>query len=269
MNDTNISGIKHILQTLPNDIENRKEKLIFLFKENKYKNIKESIAVLIFLEKIFLNKEELYWHLFNHYIIFGLYDEALRALRIIINENEFIINICKEYKPELPENVILDINRNGLDSLKEWITKSLDKNKYFSAYYEIAVYLKDILPDRSIEFLKKAYKLSDGKMEIRILLSMVKTYIENNNKEKAIKLLKDKIYNSDENDSAILYRLASLIENEEPDKALNLFKQIKKNGNDYLDTEERISNLTKSLKKFIIKDQDDDINNDNGTIQFS
>lgn len=269
MNDTNISGIKHTLQTLPDDIKNRKEKLVLLFKDNKYKNIKESIAILLFLEKIFLNKEELYWHLFNHYIIFGLYDEALRALRTIINENEFIINICKEYKPELPENVILDITKGESNSFKAWITKSLDNNKYVSAYYEIAVYLRDLLPDRSMEFMKKAYKLSDGKMEIRILLNMVKTYIENNNKEKAIKALKDKIYNSDEHDSAIIYRLASLIENEEPDKALNLFKQIKKNGNNYLDTEERISNLTKSLKKFIIKDQDEDINNDNGTIQFS
>ncbi len=269
MNDTNILGIKSALQTLSDNIESRKEKLVLLFKDSKYKNIKESIAILLFLEKIFLNKEELYWHLFNHYMIFGLYDEALKSLKMIINENEFIMNICKEYKPNLPEHIILDIARGELNSFKIWIEKSFDNNKCFSSYYEIAVYLKDLLPDKSIDFMKKAYKLSDGKMEIRILLSMVKTYTENNNKEKAIKILKDKIYNSDKHDSAVLYRLASLIENEEPEKALNLFKQIKKNGNDYLDTEERISNLTKSLKKFIIKDQDDDINNDNGTIQFS
>lgn len=246
-----------------------------IFRAVKYENPVYSLAVLFLLMKVHENRDEVLFHIMNHFLMMGLIEEALPAVDAMKSERVFFEDIVKDYPLKCARRAaetitacIAEGSRMDESELKPYFPSSSNYIKYF----ELASFLRDAgINEMASVFFRKAYTSAPDSEGRRMLLTYVHFLDKQGMQEEAVQLLEAGLRKSSEEDSvALLYKLASMTEEKEPERALRHFITINKINPEYLDVQNRINKLTKLLNRFNINNYSDKhATDDDDKIHFS
>lgn len=260
------------------DFEKRKDRYIELFKNVKYSNPSNSLVVLFKLSSIYENKFEILYHIFNHFIMFGLCDESAKLINVMAQNKEQFYDIQLKnplmIQSETSRKKIADAMFDGaIDSainlLYEY-SEHIDEETKSIRYFELAIKLRDVdVREISELYFKTGIKYAKKRNLSKFLLTYVQTLIKWERVDDGIKLLSEKA-NELDNDEALplMYKLASIFEETDMEKALVIYQEIDTLNSDYLDVKEKISKLTKHENRYKINKLMENGSTDDSNIHF-
>lgn len=227
--------------------------LIDEFRIHKYKEPLYAYIVAIMLSGERKMNDELAFHLFCHSVHLGMFSIALNHLRHIQN-NDFFKIMLRDFP--MPEGVCME---NDLTNVGKCIERMIDRDN-IGMMFETGIYMLNAGIREGEIMVNKALEKSDSRIKPRLILKYHDTLIELGMKDKALSMLS--LYAENENaHPSILYRYAKTLEDTDIDMALAVYSRILATHEDYLDTEEKISNLTNNKKnsKISVHEVDDEI----------
>ncbi|HAF07237.1 MAG: hypothetical protein XD76_1291 [candidate division TA06 bacterium 32_111] len=244
-------------------LESFQEKVDFfidLFSKTKYKEFYQSIIILYNLLDIFEDRYQVIFHLFNHFLYLKVYPESFALINELEERKEDLFYLIQKYP--LPE----EFSNKNLDGIKSYLDSYIQPNdKIGASYYELAILSKGLVDeDLNDSFFKKAIDFSKGDEKVRIILRYSDILLKGGKEESSIEILTFYINELDNNFLQLMYKLASIYENRDQIKAIQLYEKISKYDPDFLDVQEKISKLTKSEKEYKIKNTENfDLENEN------
>ena len=246
-----------------------------LFQKIKYKQGAESIILLLKMMPLFEDCFQLYYHLFNHFLMLKMYDESFKFIDFLcedssrVREMAFKYPICSDnggriadmFSEKKPNDIIDFINQNCI---------KLSRGDLGAKYFEMSIKMRDAGIDLVYEtYFNKAISLSEGKAKVKMVLTFCATLVKMGKKQNAKNILSAEINNTQNEDALpMMYKLAALFEEEDSDKALKLYREIERIDPDFLDTKERISKLTNDKNRYKINRLTEDDMKDDSNIHF-
>lgn len=256
-----------ILESKKINIPARIDTLIEIFGECKYKFPFESIIVLYNLKGLFDDPFQVDFHLFNHFTMIKLFDESLEIITEIGNDEDRFHSLIRKYP--IDERFV----NKGINGIKTILKNEVvDKEYLAKTYYELA--LKSVkLVDENISdrFFNNAIKFAEGNVRVKMILSRVNFLLKDNREQEGVNLLSDSINAYPQEEVLqLMYKLATIYENNEPEKSIQIYENILKIDRDFLDVSERINKLTNNKNEYKIKNTDffENFDNDVDNIHF-
>lgn len=227
--------------------------LIEEFRNNKYKEPLYAYIVAIMLSRQRNINEELAFHLFCHSVHLGMFSIALSHLQHIQNDDFFKI-MLRDFP--MPEGICIE---NDLANVEKCIEEMSDRDNA-GMIFDAGMHMLNASMKEGEDMVNKALAKSDIRIKPRLILKYYDTLIELGMRDKALSMLSLHAENTDAHPS-ILYRYANILESTDRDMALVVYRRILEKHEDYLDTEEKISNLTNNKKnsKIRVHEVDDEI----------
>jgi len=256
-----------ILESKKIDIPDRIDTLIKIFGECKYKFPFESIIVLYNLKGLFDDTFQVDFHLFNHFTMIKLFDESLEIITELENDEDRFFYFIRKYP--IDERFV----DKGINDIKKILKNGVVDREYLSrTYYELALKsLKLVDENISDRLFNNAIKFAKGNVMVKMILSRVNFLLKDNRREEGINLLSDSINSYPQEEVLqLMYKLATIYENSEPLKSIQLYENILKMDHDFLDVSERINKLTNNKNEYKIKNIDifENFGNDDDNIHF-
>ena len=242
------------------DKSKKTDMYVALFQKMKYTKGEESVILLLKMISLFEDQFQIYYHLFNHFLMMKMYEEAIKFVSKLEDEPSRINEIAQKYPlfTGAQEKLLKLFNERKGEDIINFINKyepRLPNNELGAKYFAISVKMRDagikLIPET---YFNKAISLSKGKAKVKMILTFCATLVKMGKKQNAKNILSSEINNSSDKDSMpLMYKLATLYEDEGSDNALALYREIEKIDPDFLDTKERISKLTNIQNSCIIK----------------
>lgn len=233
--------------------ESAENVLVNEFRENKYKQIQYSfiVAYLLFIKRGM--NDELAFHLFCHAAHMGMFSIACGYL-MRMEDNEFYRELIRAFP--IPEDLCADQSRNAvIQCMNE---RSGGEN--VTIMFETGIYLLRMGCNESETMIMDALKRSESIIMPRLILKYHDALTDMHMHKKAMDIL-EKFAMHDNAHPSVMYRYGKSLEETDSIRALDVFRKILEKYDDYLDTEERISNLTNKKKhsKIYNYEQEEDI----------
>ncbi len=255
--------MKEMIEKIISNKNNKKE-LVELFRKNKYEYPFHTIIILYFLRNFIKNKDEIYYHLFNHFLLLSLPDEVISSLKEFYSEKEFLKDIIKDYPLTIKDNEFEKILlNNDFQDIAIYIKNYFYKykrNEISKSYYKLADMFFIINNNLSEKYYKKSIQFANEILKPKIILNYINLLIKENEVNKAINNLKLYVNEVSKNSSvSLLYKLGSIYEDIDKNIALKYYKEIYNIKNDYLDIEEKLIQLTGNKKRYKINNYENNI----------
>jgi len=245
-----------------------------LFQEVKYRLPAESVIILLKLAPVFDDKFMVYYHLFNHFLMMKLGDEAEKLVEGLMQERERVREMSVKYPfaAEFGDNLVRYFESGETEKIYAFIKDSSEKERSEAGkrYFELSMKLRDAgIENISDAYFSSAISYSEGRARSKIILSYCRGLEKRGMKEKAKSILSSEINNaSDEDSLPMMYKLAVMFESENPEKALAIYSEMEKIDYDYMDVKEKISKLTNYKNKYKIDKLTEESRKDDSNIHF-
>lgn len=245
-----------------------------LFQEVKYRLPAESVIILLKLAPVFDDKFMVYYHLFNHFLMMKLGDEAEKLVEGLMQERERVREMSVKYPfaAEFGDNLVRYFESGETEKIYAFIKDSSEKERSEAGkrYFELSMKLRDAgIENISDAYFSSAISYSEGRARSKIILSYCRGLEKRGMKEKAKSILSSEINNaSDEDSLPMMYKLAVMFEAENPEKALAIYSEMEKIDYDYMDVKEKISKLTNYKNKYKIDKLTEESRKDDSNIHF-
>lgn len=236
--------------------EERKNALLDLYKETRYRECAIPVICLVFLRNMLTNPYEADYHLFRHYILCGMPHMASEMIEALLGNPAQLSEMLREYPIE-QDDIAYALISGDLTKARA-IVRSLK----ISAREPYEAALLSMKYDAAVSESFMHHAMSDDiKQNTHLFLLYLKDYMTIAGKDRGFALSRSFMEKHRLDNNALLYRLAVTCEDNDPSRARGLYSEIIRSGVNYLDTEERMNKLTNSRNGYKIKNTDED-NND-------
>ncbi|MGE3063647.1 MAG: hypothetical protein AB7T10_08450 [bacterium] len=256
------------------NVEERINLLIDIFQEVKYKHGAEAVIILLKLAPLFEDQFVVFYHLFNHFLMMNVNDEAEKIIEPLMREGKRIREMSLKYplQTEFAETLVFYFENSEEDKARQFLSDSSkrDKSALGAKYFELSMKLRDAgIENISDSYFKSAISNSDGKAKSKMVLSYCQTLEKRGMKQKAKTILSSEINNSNDTDSLpLMYKLAVMTEEEDAGRALEIYREIERIDFDFLDIKEKISKLTNDKNRYKIDKLSEESLKDDSNIHF-
>lgn len=253
------------------DKDTRIDSYVNLFQSVKYKMGAESVVVLLKMISFFDDQYQIHYHLFNHFLMMKMNEEAEKFIERLIEETSRFNEMSLKYplQTESSERISAGFREKDFTKIVTAINESPGRD-IGARYFELSIKMRDAGIDSIPEiYFKKAISLSEGKAKVKMILTFCSTLIKMGKKENAKNILSSEINSSSNEDSLpLMYKLAALFEEEESVRALAIYQEMEQIDPDFLDIKEKISKLTNGKNRYKINRLIDDKEKDDSNIHF-
>ena len=269
------SFIKELVEIEKN--ESREERVnlyIDLFQKVKYSHPADAVVLLLKLAPVFDDQFTILYHLFNHFLMLNLNEEAEKLLGSLMEESERVREMNAKYplKIEFKENLLSYFEEKEERKAIAFLRESMKDKKADAGarYFELSIKLKDAgIENISDSYFNMAIANSEGKGRSKMVLSYCQRLEKRGFRQKAKSILSSEINSSSDKDSLpLMYKLAVMTEEDDKGRALDIYREMEKIDFDYLDIKEKISKLTNDKNRYKIDKLSEEVVKDDTNIHF-